>query len=301
MNRVAVVYNARSGALLARAEASPEEQLTELFDKRGVRADLKPFDMRTLTADVRELLANGPDALVVAGGDGTVRAVAERMLAHDLPLGILPLGTMNLLARDLGVPPDLEGAADALLTAPVDRIDVATVNGEPFLHSSMLAMLPHLGRIRERSRGGVGFGTVRLLDKALRLIRRYPRMPLTIVVDGQEHVVRTRAVVVSCNTLAAGPAPIPGREQLDGGQVAVYVTLERTSWDLVEVTAKLFNGGWRQDERIRAYEGKTVEVRSSKLALMSVMSDGEIAQLTTPLRYEIQQRALAVLAPGAAA
>lgn len=301
MKRVAVVYNARSGALLARAAASPEEQLTELFGKRGVQADLKPFDMSTLTADVRELLTHGPDALIIAGGDGTVKAVAERMLAHDLPMGILPLGTMNLLARDLGVPADLDAAADALLAAPVDRIDVATVNGEPFLHSSMLAMLPHLGRIRERSRGGAGFGTVRLLDKALRLIRRYPRMPLTIVVDGQEHTIRTRAVVVSCNPLAAGPAPIPGRDRLDDGLVAVYVTLERTSWDLVEVTAKLFNGGWRQDERIRSYEGKTVEVRSSKLALMSVMSDGEIAQLTTPLRYEVQPKALAVLAPGAAA
>ncbi|MFI5843221.1 diacylglycerol/lipid kinase family protein [Catenuloplanes sp. NPDC051500] len=302
MKRVAVVYNARSGALLARADASPEDQLTELFRARGVQADLKPFDMSTLTADVRELLTNEPDALVVAGGDGTVRAVAERVLAHEgVPLGILPLGTMNLLARDLGVPGDLEGAADALLDAPVDRIDIATVNGEPFLHSSMLAMLPHLGRIRERSRGGKVFGKVRLVEKALRLVRRYPRMPLTIVVDGQEHTIRTRAVVVACNPLAAGPAPIPGRERLDAGLVAVYVTLERTSWDLVEVVAKLFNGGWRQDERIRAYEGKTVEVRSSKLALMSVMSDGEIAQLTTPLRYEIRPRALAVLAPGAAA
>ncbi|MDR7275258.1 diacylglycerol/lipid kinase family protein [Catenuloplanes atrovinosus] len=299
MKRIAVVYNARSGALLARAEASPEEQLTELFAARGVTAELRAFEPGTLRIDVGELLSGEPDALVVAGGDGTVRSVAEQLMGGDVPLGILPLGTMNLLARDLGVPDDLESAVDALLAAPVDRIDVATVNGSPYLHSSMLAMLPHLGRIRERVRGQ-RLGAVRLADRALRLIRRYPRMELAIAVDGEEHLTRTRAVVVSCNPLAAGPAPIPGRERLDAGRLAVYVTRERSSWDLVEVVAKLFNGGWRHDERIRVYEGKTVEVRSSRLALMSVMSDGENAQLATPLRYEIRPRALAVLAPGAA-
>ncbi|MDP9793788.1 diacylglycerol kinase family enzyme [Catenuloplanes nepalensis] len=299
MKRVAVVYNARSGALLARAEASPEDQLTELFAKRGVDAQLRPFEPGTLRMDVEGLLAEEPEALFVAGGDGTVRALAEQLAGGDVPLGILPLGTMNLLARDLGVPDDLEAAADALLAAPVDRIDVATVNDSPYLHSSMLAMLPHLGRIRERVRGQ-RLGIFRLADRAVRLIRRYPRMELSIVVDGEEHLARTRAVVVSCNLLAAGPAPIPGRKRLDAGRLAVYVTKERGSWDLIEVVTKLFNGGWQQDERIRVYEGKTVEVRSTRLALMSVMSDGENAQLATPLRYEIRPRALAVLAPGAA-
>ena len=294
-----MVYNARSGALLARAEASPADQLTELFARRGVHAELCAFEPGTLRLDVEGLLAGEPDALIVAGGDGTVRALAEQLIGGDVPLGILPLGTMNLLARDLGVPADLDAAVDALLAAPVDRIDVATVNGSPFLHSSMLAMLPHLGRIRERVRGQ-RLGAVRLIDRAVRLIRRYPRMELTVSVDGEDHLTRTRAVVVSCNALAAGPAPIPGRERLDGGRIAVYVTKERNSWDLIEVVAQLFNGGWQQDERIRAYEGKTVEVRSSRLALMSVMSDGENAQLATPLRYEIRPRALAVLAPGAA-
>jgi diacylglycerol kinase family enzyme len=253
-----------------------------------------------MAADVRELLAGEPDALLVAGGDGTVRAVAERMLGADVPLGILPAGTMNVLARDLGLPNDLERAVDALLAAPVGRIDVATVNDVPFLCSSTLAVMPHLGRLRERARGQPGLHSVRLLGRALRLVRRYPRMRLTIVVDQQAYQVRTRAVVVSCNPLAAGPPPMPGRDRLDAGRLAVYVTRDRTNWDLLTVATKLFHGSWQQDKRIRTYEGVTVEVRSSELALMSVMSDGELAQLSMPLRYEIKPRALAVLAPEAA-
>ncbi|HZM77083.1 MAG TPA: hypothetical protein VFC19_15220 [Candidatus Limnocylindrales bacterium] len=125
-------------------------------------------------------------------------------------------------------------------------------------------------------------------------------MRLTIVVDEQEYQARTRAVVVSCNPLAGGPPPIPGRRRLEIGRLAVYTMRDRTNWDLIAVAAKLLEGSWQRDKRIRVYEGKSVQIRSSKLALMSVMSDGEIAQLSLPLHYEILPRALAVLAPRAA-
>ncbi|WP_433074511.1 diacylglycerol/lipid kinase family protein [Dactylosporangium sp. CA-052675] len=290
MDHVCVVYNARSGAQLDR------DRLARLFERRGVKAQLRAFDPDSLTADVRELLATGPDALLVAGGDGSVRAVAERMLGSEVPLGIVPGGTMNVLARDLGVPNDLDEAVDALLSASVAWIDVATVNDQIFLCSSMLALMPHIGRLRERARSSAR-GRLGLLRNGLRILRRYPRMRLTIVVDGQEHPAHTRAAVVSCNPLAAGPAPLPGRDRLDAGTLAVYVTHDRTRWDLLTVAARLFDGSWQRDARIRVYEGTSVRIRTSSLRYLSVMSDGEIAQLGVPLRYEIRPRALAVLAP----
>ncbi|MET7424731.1 diacylglycerol kinase family protein [Dactylosporangium sp. NPDC005555] len=298
MDRVAVVYNARSGVFLD--AGSPRERLAGMFGRAGVTADVRPFDPHTLAADVRELLRAGPDALFVAGGDGTVRSVAERMLGSDVPLGVIPAGTMNVLARDLGVPDGLEPAVAALLAAPVTRIDVATVNDVPFLCSSALAMMPHLGRLREHARGRPAAETLRLPGRVVRLLRRYPRLKLTIDVDGTVHHARTRAVVVSCNPLSAGPAPMPGRARLDAGILAVYVTHDRTVWDLLAVAAGLIRGSWQRDGRVRTYTGETVRMESPSLAMMSVMSDGEIAQLTMPLRYGIRPRALAVLAPGAA-
>ncbi|RKE05808.1 diacylglycerol kinase family enzyme [Catellatospora citrea] len=296
-----MVYNERSGALLSKADQSAQDQVVELFSRRGVAVELRAFDPRTLAADVRGLLAGAPEALIVAGGDGTVRSVAEHLLGSDVPLGVLPAGTMNVLARDLGVPDDLDDAVEALLAAPVERIDVAAVNGRPFLCSSTLAIMPQLGRLRERARGRAGLGVLRLLGRAVRLVWRYPRMRLTIVVDGRRHEVRTRAAVLSCNPLAAGPPPMPARPRLDAGILAVYVTRDRTNWDLVALATKLFHGSWQRDPRIRTYEGENVQVRSSRVESMSVMSDGEIDRLTMPLRYEIRPRALAVLAPGAAA
>ncbi|GAA1500927.1 diacylglycerol kinase family protein [Dactylosporangium maewongense] len=295
MERVAVVYNGRSGAFLG--GDPPEERLVRRFGESGVTAQVRAFAPETLAADVEELLKGEPDAVFVAGGDGTVRAVAERMLGGDVPLGVLPAGTMNVLARDLGVPDDLDRAVGALLAAPVRRIDVATVNGVPFLCSSTLAMMPHLGRLREHARGRRGAGTVRLLGRGWRLLRRYPRLRLTIDVDGRVYEARTRAVVVSCNPLDAGPAPMPGRQRLDAGTLAVYVTDDRTGWDLLRVAGKLVRGTWQRDPGVHTYIGETVRVKTPALAMMSVMSDGEIAQLTVPLHYELRRRALAVLAP----
>jgi diacylglycerol kinase family enzyme len=106
-------------------------------------------------------------------------------------------------------------------------------------------------------------------------------------------------MVVSNNPLSPRPGP-PGRDRLDTGRLVVYLTQARTRWDLLGLAAKLPTGTWLTDRRLRTYEGESVQVHTSQLTMMSVMNDGEIVQLEVPLRYEIEPRALAVLAPGAA-
>lgn len=296
MRKIAVIYNTRSGALSAES-ATPDSFLRELFEHRGIAAELVAFEPATVNKDARRLIDEKPDALIVAGGDGTVRSVAEQLMHRDVPLGVLPAGTMNVLARDLGVPDRIEPALDALLEAPVHKIDVATVNGTAFLCSSALAIVPHLGRVRERARNKRGWAVIRLLVHGFRIVRRYPRVRLTLVVDGYEHHVRTKAIVVSNNPLSTEPAPMPGRERIDTGQLVAYVTRDRTDWDLLAIVAKVLDGSWQGDPRVRTYRGKTIEVHSPKLQLTSVMSAGETDQLTMPLRYAIEPQALAVLAP----
>jgi diacylglycerol kinase family enzyme len=296
---VAVVFNKRSGALGAESAQPLEDSLSKLFTRRGVAPVLRAFDPATVRDDVHALLAGRPEALIVAGGDGTVRSVAEHTMRSEVPLGVLPAGTMNVLARDLGVPNDIEKALDAVLTAPVHRIDVARVNGELFLCSSALAMVPHLGRVRESARGAIGLRWLHVWARGLRIWRRYPRIRMRLVVDGREHVVRSRAVVVSNNPLSSRPAPLPRRDRLDTGRLVVYVVRDPSEWDLLGAAAEALEGSWQAGRLLRRYEGRSVQVFAPRLSLMSVMSDGEVAQLAMPLRYDIQPRALAVLAPHA--
>jgi diacylglycerol kinase family enzyme len=178
------------------------------------------------------------------------------------------------------------------------RIDVAWVNDRLFLCNSALAMAPHLGRIREHSRGGSPWPVTQSWVRGVRLWRRFPRIRLRLVVDGKEHSVRTRVILVSNNPLSAEPAmPMPGRPWLDTGQLAVYVTRDRTRWDLVGLAARMLRRGWQADPRLRGYHGRHIEVDSTRLRVLSVMSDGEITQFSMPLRYGIEPRALPVLVP----
>jgi diacylglycerol kinase family enzyme len=299
VRKVSVLYNARSGAGRSGPQRPLAEQLTELLTRRGVESVVREFEPATVREDVCALVAGRPDAVLVAGGDGTVRSVVEHLAPTGIPLGVLPTGTMNLLARDLGVPEDVETAVDALLAARVEMIDVARVNGRIFLCSSALAMMPHLGRIRERARAERGWPWLRLWARAVRIWRRYPQMHLRLVVDGTVHEVRTRAIVIANNPFAPRAAPVPTRTRLDTGELVVYVTHDRSHWDLVSIAAKLLDGSWLADRRLRTYNCHTMQVLSSRLEIMSVMSDGEVAQLEMPLVFEIVPGALAVLAPNA--
>lgn len=298
VRKVAVVFNPQSGTSDSMSALALDERLSELFEQRHVESVLQAFDPETIDSDLSALLADQPDALIVAGGDGTVTTVAEHMVGTGIPLGVLPAGTMNVFALDLGVPEDLEDALDAVLTASVRMIDVARVNGRLFLCSSALAMLPHLGRAREHAREASEWSRLRLWARSARLLRRYPRKRLWLRVDGQVHTVRTRAMVVTNNPLRSGPGRLHGRARLDAGWLAAYVAQDRTRWDLLGVAAKLLDGSWQNAKRVRTYQGRSVEISSSRSELSSVMNDGEVTQLTMPLRYEIQPRTLAVLAPG---
>ena len=291
-----MVYNPRSGAL-AKGGGSIEDRVTTLFRRRGIFPAVRPFRPSTVPEDVRGLLDDRPEALIVVGGDGTVRTVAACLLGGDVPLGILPAGTMNVLARDLGIPENGELALDALLRAPTRTIDVAQVNGRLFLCSSALAMMPHLGRIRERARDAMGWSLLRQWNHGLRILSRYPRQSFRITVDRQQHTVRTRALMISNNPLSRRAAALVERDRLDTGWLVVYTLRDRTIWDLVHLASKVLDGSWQGDRRIRSYRGRQVRVQLLGQSSASVMSDGEIERIATPLDYDMRPRALTVLAP----
>ena len=151
VRKVIVIYNPRSGTLLAAGE-DPEANLRKLFEDRDVKPELHPFDLKALPNILASAKRNAADAIIVCGGDGTILAVAAALGDSKLPLGLLPGGTMNILARDLGVPMELEAAANVTVAGKIKAIDMGYVNGQPFLCNSAIGLMPHLARTREQLR-----------------------------------------------------------------------------------------------------------------------------------------------------
>lgn len=298
LRRAVVVYNARSGYWIAQPEGAAEARLEALSRAHGVELVPHALDCDDIPASVRAALAANPDALFVSGGDGTVNSVVAALEGRRIPLGIVPSGTMNLLARDLGMPLEFDAAIEALLSAEPHAIDLARVNGKPFLCNSMIGLMPHIARAREQARGqGHWRLSPRVLRKTLWLWRNYPRLDVGVLDAGATLRLRTRAITISNNRLSEGSAPIPGRDHLDRGTLGVYVLQDRSRWALFRIGWKILMGTWHEDRDVVIYETTSLVIDLGSKRQVTVSSDGEQMQLETPLRYTIEPRAVIVLRP----
>lgn len=298
IRKVIVIYNPRSGTLLAASDEDPEAQLRTLFTERGVEPEMHTFDCDALPALIQKAEATHVDAIVVCGGDGSILAVVKALGDRKLPLGIIRGGTMNILARDLGLPETLDAAADVIVGGRVRAIDVGYVNDEAFLCNSAIGLMPHLARTREKLREvswWLKWPTV--LRQAITLIRTYPRLHVQIEMNGKTRRFRTRAIAISNNPLDDAKGPIPPRKTLDSGKLGIYVARDTSRWAVVRVAAHMLAGTWQHDETVASISIKSAVLSLNRPRPLSVMNDGEPTQLKTPLHYSIRPQALRVLVP----
>ena len=294
--RVAVVINTAAGGLVGREEVAAEvaERLAEAGLDARIIHDNEAAD---LAGRLDLAIAEGAEAVVVGGGDGTIAAAAARLAGTSTVLGILPMGTMNLLAKDLGIPLELEAAAASLAHGEPRAIDVAEVNGHVFLCASVLGLPTHLGRYRERHRGDASIRSrIAFAVAAVRATLRHP--PLRLLVDLGEGPVRvwTRAATVVAGGYAEGFGQFMRRERLDRGELVLYLARGFGAWWAIRLLFGMLSGSWRNQGLLDERASKAVSIRSGRPRLR-VMNDGEALLLEPPLRYTIRPRALNVIVP----
>lgn len=293
--RIAVVINTAAGSLIGK-EGVPEEVAAHL-ERAGLDALIEPDDGRGLVARIRAACARGVDAVVVGGGDGTIACAAQELSGKDAALGILPLGTMNLLAKDLGLPLTLPEAADALANGVMRAIDVGEVNGRVFLCNSMLGIPARLAVQRERKRGAMSAREYwRLAVAGVRSLSHSP--PLTVALDlGQgPRRIRTRALVVVDNDYDEGLGQIMTRSRLDRGELVVYVARALGLLRALRLGFGMAIGHWRTSPGLERHAVKRLVIHS-RHKVLRVMNDGEVMMLRAPLRYRVRPKALRVIVP----
>ena len=305
--RVALVLNGAAGALLGRPTEATAARLGQILAEAGAEARVSVAEGPDLCRALDAAVASDAEAILVGGGDGTIIAAAERLLPENRagtaqphgirPLGILPMGTANLLARDLGIPLSPEAALPALLAGATRRIDVALVNDRVFLNSSLPGIAPRMVLQRERMRHNRGpLKWLRLVRAFFRGFDRGPRLHAVLQADGQPVRLVTRTLAITNNPLAEGFAAIHSRTALDGGTLGVYAARIDRRLDLWRLIARLVAGTWQHDRATAALAARRVNVVSRRPRLW-VANDGENHLLATPLRYRILPRALTVLVP----
>jgi diacylglycerol kinase family enzyme len=297
--KVLVVINVRAGTALGLSEEAMRDTIANAFSERGHSVSVVCLPPEAIENAISDAARQDVDALIVGGGDGTIRTAARHLMGTAIALGILPLGTMNRLAKDLDIPLDLAQAAAFLASAQPTQIDVGKVNDSIFLCNSLMGATLRYSVGRARLRGKPASER---LPKYFRLIRDVlsSRSKISIAVDSGGDLLRLRALSVAVtNNGYDESTPWLRRSQLDRGKLTLYVSKHRSGWGLARALVRALLGRWDGDPAIDKLTG-TRFVIHSPLKRKRLANDGEISKFDTPLRYEIVPRALTVLArPGA--
>jgi diacylglycerol kinase family enzyme len=275
--------------------------IVDAFAAAGATAevtDVAPADLPGEVCHIWEA-DDRPDVVVVAGGDGTVSCAAGVAVETDVVLGVLPLGTFNHFAKDLGLPTDLEGAAAALVAGEVRPVDVAEVNGRIFVNNSTLGVYPAMVEIRDRIRERRGWGKIRAVPvAAFHVLRDFPTHRLDLTGTGGFHRsrVRTPFVFVGNGVYDNPSGGLAARAALSDRCLGVSVARVVSRWTLVGAVVRALVSGADSVRDLDHVEVAELTIRS-RARRVQVALDGEVTWMDLPLRYRTRPGALRVLAP----
>jgi diacylglycerol kinase family enzyme len=250
-----------------------------------------------LTEAARRAAKDGAEAVVMAGGDGTMSAGAAALAGGDCPMGVLPLGTLNHFARDLGIPQDLDGAMAVVAARVVRRVDVGEANGRVFLNNASVGLYPHAVAAREKQQDEHGTGKwLAMARAAVATLRRFPVVRVTLNLPAGATRLTTPLVFIGNNKYEMSLLNLGKREVLDGGALWLYVASNRGRIGFVSLALRAVIGRLDQARDFIGVALPEVTIEDRRRAIPAAF-DGEVCEVESPLRCRCRPGALPVLAP----
>jgi diacylglycerol kinase family enzyme len=247
-------------------------------------------------ASILDIVDRHPAGTVVAaGGDGTISAVAARLVGSPRVLGVIPGGTLNHFARDLRIPADLEGAAGVVKAGRARRVDVAEVNGRVFLNNSSLGLYVEIVREREKIRRR-GFRKWTAFAAAVfRTLSQWPIVRVRLEIEGRFVNRRTPFVFIGNNRYEMEGLRMGSRDRLDEGQLCLWAARGLSRWSLARMAIAGLTGGLHNSRDLDVLCAPEVLIKTKHRVQVSL--DGELVRMSSPLHYRIRPGALTVIAP----
>lgn len=294
--RMRLFANPGAGAFLSKDMATLLEEIASPFKAAGHAVELPETDWDFAQAMDWALAAPLPDVLLVCGGDGTVLSLAEKLFGTETALGVIPMGTINLLARDLGLAMDGARAAQQLAGGVVEEMDVGCVNDRIFLCSFAFGMFQALARAREEVRTAPDVRAWRdAVSGFVRSVRTERPFRVRIEFADRERRLESHFLVVSNNPYSRDRGFFLNRGVLDSGRLGIYAhNMTGRLGSLAMMTRMLFSA-WHDRDRIDD-SCSTFTIHTDPPEI-DVAIDGELEKLAGPFKFSMKPRALCVLRP----
>lgn len=284
-------------AVILNCEKDFRDEAAAALDGAGIEASIEMVAGDRIAARTRQALKGGARLVVIGGGDGSVSQAAEALAGSKAALGILPLGTLNHLARDLGIPMKLDEAAQVIAGGRRRMIDVAEVNGQLFVNNAAIGLYPLMVLDREAQRERLGRSKrLALLVASLRTLGRFHHQRLLLSVDGGQQRVDTPLLFVGNNDYRLSLPGAGRRETLDDGKLCAMVMRKKSAPGFLAAVARVLAGRTRDDDMVRLEDVTRLRVDSAR-STVTLALDGETVRMRPPLQFRIRPRALRVIVP----
>jgi YegS/Rv2252/BmrU family lipid kinase len=292
--RLCFILNAKSGSCNVETVSQAITRIAANYDATTQIHVLR--EGADIGALVRSALNDGVDCVVGGGGDGTINAVASALVRSDVPLGVLPLGTLNHFAKALGVPLSLEEAVRNVFEGERRAVDVGDVNGHVFLNNSSIGLYPRIVLAREASKKKGRRKWSALMLAAIQNLRRHRLMHVVLVTDAGQHVARaTPFLFIGNNKYETSGLNIGSRLRLDDGRLWVYLAPQAGRLKLLALAGFAMVGRLKEPH-LEVMETTALELKTHRKRL-EVALDGEVIGLKSPLRFRSIPKLLHVITP----
>ncbi len=296
MKRLPVIVN-RNGGSAAKMGDTLVPEIEKAFAKANAAIEVATLDPKQIPDAIEAAAKAG--RVIVAGGDGTAAGAAQILAGSDTELGLLPLGTLNHLARDLGIPADLDEAADIAVNGQPRAIDVGEVNGQVFVNNASIGLYPLMVRKREGLRRAKGWPKwLSTLPAAFAVLERLPHHRFRLDWGKGERAIVTPLLFVGNNVYSLDRSEVGKRGSLSEGKLSIYAVAHRRRGALIWFAMRVLVGRAERSfdfETLGDCETLTV---SSNGGSIEIALDGELRRMDSPLEFRIRPGALTVMTPG---
>jgi YegS/Rv2252/BmrU family lipid kinase len=293
---IEIIINSNAGSM----HATIEQKIYEAFHGTSCSALIHAVPGSMLTA-VAAMAAKTADVVVAAGGDGTINAVAAGMYSSGKPLGVLPLGTLNHFSKDLGIPQDIQQAAHVVVYGDVQLVDVAFVNNRLFLNNSSIGLYPRMVRHRVRQQKELGRNKwIAMMIAGYSTLQELRRNAMRISIDDGHGVskvlIRSPFVFIGNNVYETTLQSLGTRKGLTDGVLSMLMLHNPSRLRMMTALFHMLFFPNRHVPDITHSTAKGITIESRRSTLLTSF-DGEIAKLSTPLRYTVAPASLPVMVP----
>lgn len=248
-------------------------------------------------ADISKLIlqhAPNVNMIILGGGDGTINRALTSLLKVKLPVGILPMGTANDLARTLQLPADLQAACEVILKGNEKLIDVGRVNDRPFVNVASIGVAESVTR-RLTQGAKSRWGVLAYIWAAMRAMLYSRSFRAEIISGSERRTAKTWQIAVGNGRHYGGGLTIHNDAKIDDGRLDLYSLEIKRSWQVLPLIPALFRGNLDPVNAVFTMHGTNFEIRPRHRA-RRITADGELLG-HTPAVFRIEPKALSVFVP----